>query len=958
MVVNKGLVPPLGGDEDPDLGVFFLLASRKKAGGAITNRQWKEDESANGMAFVVHADGLLATAAHVLWLQKIGPGDTVEVMGASPAIPLRMRAHVLERGWCGPRVEPGGLVPMHPEYQTYADFRPDVLREDCAFLQLDLRSAVLEPRGGACVDANAALSNLRTLPVGVPGYPQSCQQELAAWWVLRNFGQPTLHRGVGKFKSDEPSQHRAFSLWSSEITHGFSGSPVWDPQRRLVVGFVRSGVSPKMPDTVIAGDTRALTVHPAVVLSVDRELEDFARAVSFLLQTDAFVRHAAVVQHGHGAFIEPRLSKVSSELRLEDDGARKGGLPAIAHLGELLRQHPVVVICCGAGTGKSTLMAEFARRLLEQPDAILPGRRLLPLLVTASEIADNSWKLEDLLKPLLRRLDAPASNAWRLATVLQVNAVELILMVDGLDEVEAVQVPRLLAELHRLQRDSGTVARIVVTTRDAMVVGPKGSTHRWQMPVVEILPFDPSAVRQFAEERFRHRIKDIDGFVQALADRDWAVEATPLQLDMAATLFDQPGGLPSREADVVFAYVEHRIANPRLSADLSVDQFDDPEHWPTLQRNVVQLLRGIAYSTHRKGGTSLAALQAGLAELSGLPGYEAFSATPRACLDFIVRRLSRSVGLVSVRWLRNDQETPDGRHALRAPGAEPELVWEHQTIMQALAAEAIVDLRMLGGCHLQETLPELESRDDHRLQLTLLAALDRRDQLRIVERRLSKAIASPFSMRKESLLALRALAAGIRVTDGLRDKLVQLLVRIAFSITSGGVLCAELFYSGSPLPSPVAILRRPELRDIVKHALWNRFKFRNPRRHGMDKPLLVTDAEAKVLDAVDMWNEWIPDLSLRRRSEQTPLQRPEIFSRGGQPTSLRVIDRGGFSVAEGDSPPRRFELPARAFLEGAVAMARQLSTEMTPSQVIDLYLQAADIYLRDIPGQDASDHAA
>lgn len=957
MSLDDGLVPPLGVNEEPERGLFFLLAARSEVGKAISNRTWEEDECANGMAFLVRADGLLATAAHVLWLQKIGPGDTVEVMGASPSVPLRLRARVLEHGWCGPRVEPGGRIPMHPEYQAYADLRPDVLREDCAFLQLDFESAALESRGGVFVDADTALSNLRTLPVGVPGYPQSCQQELAAWWVLRNFGQPTLHRGVGRFKSNEPSQHLAFSLWSNEITHGFSGSPVWDPQRRLVVGFVRSGVSPKMPDTVIAGDARALKAHPSVELSVDIELEEFVKAVSFLLHTDAFTRHAAVVQHGHGAFIEPRLSKVRGELRLELDGVRKSGLPAIAHLGELLSQFPVIGICCGAGTGKSTLVAEFARRLLKQPEALLQGHRLFPLLVTANEIVDNSLKLEDLVKPLLRRLDAPASSAWRLATVLRVNDVKLIIMVDGLDEIEVARVPRLLADLHGLQRDIGTVARIVFTTRDAMVVGHSGNTNRWHMPVVEILPFDQLAVREFAEKRFCHRVADIEGFVQALAARDWAVEATPLQLEMAATLFDQPGGLPTREAEVVFAYVEHRIANPRLSAGRSMDQADDLEHWAALQSNAVQLLRAIAYSTHRKGSTGLAAFQDGLSELSGVPGYEAFATMPRTCLDFIARRLSRSVGLVSVRWLRYDQEEPDSSHARHAHGSEPELVWEHQTIMQALAAESIADMRLLSGSPNQETLPELESRDDHHLQLTLLAALDRRDQLSLVERRLSRAIASPFSMRKESLLALRSLAAGIRVTESLRDKLVQLLVRIAFSITGGGVLCAELFYSGSPLPSPVAILQRPGLRDSVKQALWNRFRFRNPRRHGVDKPLVVTDAEAKVLDAVDMWNEWIPELSLQRRGEQIPFRRPEISSRVEHPTSLRVVDRGGFSVAEGNLPPRRFELPARAFLEGAVAIARQLPAEMTPSQVVDLYLKAADIYLKAIPGDDASEHA-
>ena len=225
------------------------------------------------------------------------------------------------------------------------------------------------------------------------------------------------------------------------------------------------------------------------------------------------------------------------------------------------------------------------------------------------------------------------------------------------------------------------------------------------------------------------------------------------------------------------------------------------------------------------------------------------------------------------------------------------------TFIDVLAAEARLAIAGKNADAVAALVGRKESLFGHRFMLTQLSAMDRAGWEEQVAERVEQAMEAPFTDRKEGLFALRALAAGVRLPLGLKQRLVTLLIRLALSPKADSSLCAELFYDAAGLPRARDILQRDELRTDVVAAMRKRFWLRNPRRRGHSAPVVVTREEATLLDLLQLWNEWLPEgleLALPDSSDRAvpgiPRMSGAVPLRGPGNFESRVVDRGGFEV--------------------------------------------------------------
>jgi energy-coupling factor transporter ATP-binding protein EcfA2 len=168
-----------------------------------------------GTGFVVHPDGLIATCAHV-----ISNGDD------PPETEVWVEFDTGEQ--LSGRVDPAWWRPKH--------------RQDVAIVQLDkpLPKTVLPP--SAEPGAPPRERRVAALPIGdrLEGRPE----------LLRTFGFPDSKaeeglpgdcRVVGKTTENG---NEVVTAESASGTYGFSGAPVWDPERECAVGMIVSVVPP------------------------------------------------------------------------------------------------------------------------------------------------------------------------------------------------------------------------------------------------------------------------------------------------------------------------------------------------------------------------------------------------------------------------------------------------------------------------------------------------------------------------------------------------------------------------------------------------------------------------------------------------------------------------------------------------------------------------------------------
>ena len=318
-------------------------------------------------------------------------------------------------------------------------------------------------------------------------------------------------------------------------------------------------------------------------------------------------------------------------------------------MSELLdRRSPVVLAVTGQpGSGKSTMLADAARRSAQTGLRGRPGRRPIPILLALREHADSitadpAISLKDVVRVAVGGRAGKETGDW---WGRQLRRGRCLVLLDGLDEVARAGDRVAVADWVNRQIAAQPGNHFVVTSRPHGLPGPLTA----QADVFVVRPLTADQVQLFLDRWYlaaeRHatggsgrtaqravqmRARESAARLAALLGQHPALHdlaVNPLLLTMIATAHRYRGALPDSRADL-YAEICHVLLSRRgQSKDL-------PElmSWPAKQA----LLAALAYQMMRDHVSSLPAER--VLEILG-PQLERFlpSATGEAFLDDISR---------------------------------------------------------------------------------------------------------------------------------------------------------------------------------------------------------------------------------------------------------------------------------------------------------------------------------
>ncbi|MNU55876.1 NACHT domain protein [compost metagenome] len=834
---------PLGEDEDPSLGIFFLQSPSSFVDGYDVVRM-REPESATGMAFLVTAQGVLATCRHVIDELELCPGDEVRLYGFSPELPLTVQAEVLAEGSAGIGWEEPVAHRRHPVYGEMLDQRDDVLGEDLALLKIipgSARAHVIREGDDPPRDARGRFlpigepeqwlfDHARTLPAGPPGY-SAPGRRLLAWRGVWESGAPVMEQAQATFQGLAHSRHRLVHVRSEEICPGYSGSPLWDEQRRLVVAIVRQHLTAGTSE-IGSTDVRALDVCPSFVLAADRPLRQALAFAATELEAAMPQRHSSLFEWTYGSgFVEPQLRAVRNGDPLAQ-GA-EDAIPALQLLDVCVQQGRGLILTGQAGSGKSTLLQSFCRSLLET-NVFVAGRRLVPFIIHATAFVAARFDLRKVLDNAGGRLGVTHTDAQAFITALHENDARLVLLLDGLDEVRLTDQQQVLAHLslqakgparHGERPLDRLIHSVLVMSRPTEAIRivqdniTPGGHH-----VFQVMPFDAQRIHALAVMLYPDVQRQAD-FLNELQRLRWYRNgASPIQIRIAATILALGAQLPERPSDLISNVLELMLdtAERELGPGTGLALFRD-EILGYLAREAMRESWSLNRETLREHFSEVRAGTAGRPWMFDL----------QVLLAFIMEELP-------------------GRAPVLAIDERGQLQWLHRSFIETLAAQWEVrnceDDRAL-VTRVEQAMQH--SGERHPYALALLAAMEREKRLTAVHRILRGCLERPLPGIRPQLLALRALADGIDAGGALREAQIKLLLRIIVTAHNESSYCQDIF-SMDELPDPWEILERPELRADVLAALEARFSVRRSRLGA--KPLRVLEVEARILDRLQLWS--------------------------------------------------------------------------------------------------------
>lgn len=835
----------LNDDEDPSLGIFFLQSRSSFVDGYDVVRK-PVPESATGMAFLITQQGVLATCRHVVDALGLLPGDQVRLYGLSSQMPVTVEALVLAAGSAGVGWELPAAQRRHPVYKGIVDMRDDVLGEDLALLAIipgTARAHVICEGETPQRDARGRVmpldrpehwlrSRARVLPAGPPGYSAPGRQ-LLSWRGVWVEGAPVMELAKSTFQGLAHSRHRLVHVRSDEIFPGFSGAPLWDERRRLVVAMVRQHLAAGTTE-IGATDVRALDVCPGFVLSADRQLRQALAFAAAELEASMPQRHSALL--GWAAvegFVEPQLRAArDGDPLTQGDG--EDSVQALQLLDAYVRQGAGVILTGQAGSGKSTLLQVFCRNMLET-NVIVAGQRLVPFIVHASAFVSARFDLRQLLESASARLGVGHTDAPTFITAMLENDARIVLLLDGLDEVKLADQNQILARLSLqaqgvARRNERPMDRLVhsalIMSRPSGAIKPKKGVTAGGYHVFEVRPFDAPRIQALAALLYSDQQKQSDFLGELQRLRWYSNGASPIQIRIAAGILAFGGQLPDRPSDLV--------------ANVIKQMFDaaEAERGPGagLALNRDEIIGYLAREELRESWSlNRQNLLDHFTEVSSQPGSPQWMSDSKTLLTFIFEELP-------------------GRAPVLAIDESQQLQWLHRSFVETLAAQwevrSCADDRALMA-KVEQTMQY--SGEGHLFALALLAAMVRDERMTAVQKIISCCLQRPVQGARAQLLALRALADGIDADGVMRLPQVKLLIRIILTAQNESMRCQDIF-STDELPEPWEILERPELRADVLAALEARFATRRSRLGA--KPLRVLDAEARILDRLQLWSSF------------------------------------------------------------------------------------------------------
>lgn len=901
----------LADEDDPEPGIFFI-----QAGGFPVA---KPGARATGMAALIGSDGLAVTCSHVVLAAGYPPGSVVTLYGSDPSMPIAVEAEVLADGWCGPDwTKVAGSKSTGADLLNRVSREPDVLREDLAFLRLRPGTArwdgARQPLEGTDPQ-RLLLQRARVLPLGSPAYPSGADISLKAWAIGWELKRPLMLTGNAAWLGVEPRLHGVVRFRSKEIQPGFSGSPLWDKRRGRVVGVVRRGIKTFIPDAMLATDSRFVAHQARVRLRPDAQadvlLNVFARTVEYA----APLRHFPLLQARLPDRLVPMKITQAPTGDLLEELPDRAGEPAVSRILSEFAEEGVLVLSGGAGSGKSTLLYVLARHLLEN-DVRIASSRLVPIFVAATELERSGFDLAAILKERAAKYSFAADDVSLLAT-LTLNELCPLIMLDGLDEIDRMARSRVLARLKEI-RNSVHEVRILVGTRpfdDIATRGTGRSVQNWK--VLNLLHFTGEQVATLAELWFSET-EERARFTELLASIEWdKAGPTPLQLALAAALFGTAEGLPQRPVDLPFAFVDHLLLlgqeeEDRQKAGRGPIQLSKTDL--VYRQYLRPILRRLAV-LHLDGGDEKGILANRLAK----SGSEEWLDDPVGLLRFLERETTLLGGVIVLE---------------EAQCAQPQLIWPHRTIAEVLAAEELADRASFRPIEGLASFQKSVRAQGQGFAITLLAAMDRQEGGSAgVNLSLARTLENGTSDWKATILAVRALGAGIRVSEDLRRRLVRTLITLLLlpeGARLGQMQCSEVF-SSDDLPSPIQIARRRGMRALLVEQLNERWRLRDPRKRGAAPPLYISEREALLLDRLDLWSDM--EIPVARPTART--SSPSAKTRAHHELLLGAphVPAALLSYAL-----ERLRADSDGFLAGLAVFARTAGGHLPPEKIGAAYL--------------------
>lgn len=914
------------------LGGLFFFQDEKSMPDIIRGRNAK----CTGMAFLIDGNGLIATCAHVILALNKKPGQRVVVHSA--VVPISIDADVLLDDWAGPIFGPEGF-PETVFFGAAMDERPEVYRHDVALLRLDLSTARWHTgttkfgRDRTVRIANMAddpLSVLsdawRILPLGAPGYRPESRSECWSWWVTWVNYQHELTGVTSTFYGVErnPGQFDAILVSSDKICKGFSGSPIWDPQRQLVIGMVRRLLAPKMPGLVRGTDARFMIRHAKLARSVDARFSELYGLIQRSLQADGVSGEMGQSDWGDPSiFIEPSVRDWLPYDPL-NEVERVPGYPSIKGVFDILQQSARILLQGAAGFGKSTLLSRIADECIRSQWKI-EERHLVPLYITASELV--SLKVD--LYALLERQRACQGSTFTndsISQCIEENDASILLLVDGLDEIDNTSQKLLMQRLSAiieppLSMQSGRssfVRHVIVTTRIVNPQAIEAGKTRLGFRLLELLAFNRAQVVKLVERLFQEHDKR-ENFLNALSNIGWnRNQPSPLQIRIAAEIYRIEGELLRGERELTLHFIDRRLAYGCTHRALQTRNPPDMFGLHYLP-NLSWIIEFLAHASHKKNTLSAEDVR------SLLNGHGLFPDWLSDRGSFINFLFTEVPGLTGLAWFE-----PEDLHIGKDQGQI--IHWLHRTFADALLARWL----LRNSDRDRTSVRDLFATGwDDAIELNILGILhDEKAHERVQETLEQWLRDAALTSGKSSRKAIYALAAGIDANGSMRHTLIKELLRVVLTEFDKAKLCMELF-AVDDLPSPISIAKA--LKPDVAHALMERLHVRITRGRrivGQKPKVTLSGREAKLFDELDLWTifgEALDVIDPRKPladSRQTTLRHmeaqeqkmllmnPSAIYQSGAITTVTVRD------ARGDISS--FEFDSRYFVRELVELGRKL----------------------------------
>ncbi|MEG9524407.1 MAG: NACHT domain-containing protein [Hyphomicrobiales bacterium] len=879
---------------------------------------------ASGMGFLVHSAGLVATAAHVLVDMGLIPGMKVTLYAGTVGVPIALEAEILfEDQWRGPKwqtwfSEKGCTTDTST--LTIPDFiPPEEYFEDTAVLRLQLetaRAARKEQKLAPDEGMRLLKQNCRVLPLASPGLTNGAR--LKAWhafWDGSDLHQ--IRAADAGYRCAEPGLQHSIRLHDDlgHLEGGYSGSPLWDGERRRVVGMVRRGIKTSVQDAVLGVDARRIAAAARVALLPDPVALGVIAALRGAAEQLAPMRHFPILQ----ALLPNRLLDLRVRPALPRDPLADteapSGAPGIAELRSALAHERVILVAGSGGSGKTTLLVALAQDLLAHPLEI-DGQRLVPLYLQAADFHRTGFDLDGVLRDHVLRHTPAAASGQVLRQVLRDNDLSLVLMIDGLDELSPIERAKLTGRFRRGAELAGSRAILTARPTEELIIKGARSVEDWL--VLEVAALDRQEVGTLTTLLFEDA-GEATKFTKMLAEIRWDRQGpTPLQIVAAASLSKSTIRW-QRGIDLPFLLADHLLwlgieedAKHRKRARTRADA----EYY----KNITEILEYLAQLSLNSTPDEEQVVQS-------VGSVEAdWASDPEGLLRFLKSERTLLGGLIA--WL---------------PGIDAEVLslrWPHRTLAEALAARAVakrVEGHPPAGV---KAVQDVLRKSGQSSAMLMLAAMDASPNA-AVEISLLQALERGSANFKLTLFAIRALGAGIRTSPELRKRLVATLITLLLlpeDVRLGPVTCAEVF-SVDDLPQPVDIAQRPDIRAAIVDQLHERFSRRvaSLRRNGEESPVVrITAREAQMLDRLAMRSDiTLPYVRIGQpdagqAASETARRMPRAVSEG---PNGAILDAGLLSFAIG-----QLQEDANGFLTGFVSFVNQLGPKADLTQAGRMYV--------------------